>query len=134
MTRCQRVILTNFSNYGLLVLHQRIRIRLSILMWTSTRQLMPPDLVILGGSPLVMYSGNLPAGGVPPWMKATYDVWYRDPCVIVKNLLSNPDFKNEFDYSPVQEYDTEGNHRFHDFMTGNWAWHQAVCSSSIVQC
>jgi len=82
----------------------------------------------------VMYSGNLPAGGVPPWMKAMYNVWYHDPCVIVKNLLSNPDFKNEFNYSPVQEYDAEGNHCFHDFMTGNWAWHQAVCSSSIVQC
>jgi Plavaka transposase len=74
------------------------------------------------------YDGNLPAGEVPPWMKATYDIWYCDPRVMIKNLLSSPDFKNEFDYSPVQEYDADGNHRFHNFMTGNWAWHQAVCS------
>jgi hypothetical protein len=64
-------------------------------------------------------------------MQSEFDVWYRDPRTIVKNLLSNPDFDGEFDYSPVQEYDAEDNHRFHDFMTGNWAWKQAVCLSLL---
>src|SRR5258707_13727149 len=53
----------------------------------------------------VMYSGNLPAGGVLPWMKATYKSWDGDPCAIVKNCLSNRDFKNEFEYSRVQEHE-----------------------------
>jgi Plavaka transposase len=77
------------------------------------------------------YNNNLPDGEAPSWMQAEYDVWYRDPRTIIKNLLSNPDFDNEFDYSPVQEYDMEGNRRFHDFMTGDWAWKQAVRSSFI---
>jgi len=75
----------------------------------------------------VKYNGSMPNGEVPPWMESKYDVWYRDPCTVIKNLLANPDFDNEFDYSPVREYDGEGGHRFHNFMTGDWSWHQAVC-------
>ena len=74
----------------------------------------------------LQYNSNLPAGEVPPWMTSKFDVWFRDPHTIVKNLLANPDFDNEFDYSPVQEYDMEGNHRFQNFMSGNWGWKQAA--------
>jgi hypothetical protein len=73
------------------------------------------------------YNGDIPADETPPWMESEYDVWFRDPRTIVQNLLANPDFDGEFDYSPVQEYDMEDNHRFQDFMSGDWAWKQAVC-------
>jgi hypothetical protein len=72
------------------------------------------------------YNGDLPDGEVPSWMRAEHDVWFRDPRKLVENLLANPDFNNEFDYSPVQEYDAEGNHRFQNFMSGDWAWKHAV--------
>jgi hypothetical protein len=72
------------------------------------------------------YSGVLPDGEIPAWMTSEYDIWFRDPHTIVRNLLSNPEFDGEFDYAPYQEYDTSGNHRFQDFMSGNWAWKQAV--------
>jgi Plavaka transposase len=36
-------------------------------------------------------------------MDADYDVWYRDPHILVHNLLSNPDFKDEIDLPPFQE-------------------------------
>jgi hypothetical protein len=74
----------------------------------------------------LQYNGTKPAGAVPPWMQAEYDVWFRDPLTLVHNLLSNPDFKSGFDYAPYQEHTTNGVHRFHDFMSGNWAWNQAV--------
>jgi Plavaka transposase len=79
------------------------------------------------------YNGNVPEGEVPSWMKSEFDVWFRDPRTIIRNLLSNPDFDNEFDYSPVQEYDMEGNHRFQNFMSGDWAWKQAVSTCSLPQ-
>jgi hypothetical protein len=60
------------------------------------------------------------------WMTSEYDVWFRDPHSVFRNLLSNPDFNGEFDYAPYQEYDASGNHRFQDLMSGNWAWKQAV--------
>ena len=77
-------------------------------------------------SATLQYNGNLPEGEVPSWMKAEHEIWFRDPRKLVQNLLANPDFNNEFDYSPVQEYDMEGNHRFQHFMSGDWTWKQAV--------
>jgi hypothetical protein len=74
----------------------------------------------------LQYNGTQPTSNVPPWMQAEYDVWFRDPQTLVKLLLSNPDFKSGFDYAPFQEYTTDGVHRFRDFMSANWAWHQAV--------
>ena len=72
------------------------------------------------------YDGTLPETEVPAWMTSEYDVWFRDPHSVLCNVLSNPDFDGEFDYAPYQEYDVSGNHRFQDFMSGNWAWKQAV--------
>jgi Plavaka transposase len=74
----------------------------------------------------LQYNGTQPASNIPSWMQAEYDVWFRDPQILVQNLLSNPDFKSDFDYAPFQEYTTDGVHRFQDFMSGNWSWHQAV--------
>jgi hypothetical protein len=74
----------------------------------------------------LQYNGTRPAESVPSWMQAEYDVWFRDPRILVHNLLSNPDFKSDFDYAPFQEHTTDGVHRFQDFMSGNWAWKQAV--------
>jgi len=79
----------------------------------------------------VRYNGAKPEGEVPIWMETDFDVWFQDLHTIVKNLLSNPDFENEFDYAPFQEYDMEGSHRFQDFMSGNWAWKQAVWCTII---
>ncbi|KAG2117733.1 hypothetical protein DEU56DRAFT_874097 [Suillus clintonianus] len=64
------------------------------------------------------YNGALPEGDIPTWMTSEYDVWFRDPRILVHNILSNPDFEGEFDYAPLQEYDTSnGAHRFQDFMS-----------------
>ena len=74
----------------------------------------------------LQYNGTLPESNVPSWMRAEFDVWFRDPRDLVHNLLSNPDFKAEFDYAPFQEHTGDGRHRFQDFMSANWAWNQAV--------
>ena len=73
------------------------------------------------------YNGTRPTENVPSWMEVEYDVWFWDTRTLVHNLLSNPDFKSDFDYAPFQEHTTDGVHRFQDFMSGNWAWKQAVC-------
>jgi hypothetical protein len=74
----------------------------------------------------LQYNGTQPESNVPSWMRAEYDVWFREPCTLVHNLLSNPDFKSDFDYAPFQEHTSDGLHRFQDFMSANWAWNQAV--------
>ena len=74
------------------------------------------------------FNGTQPDGQAPPWMEATYEVWFRDPCKLVRDLIANPDFKDEFDYTPFQEHNSNGNRRYHDFMSANWSWRQAVCN------
>ncbi|KAH7923128.1 hypothetical protein BV22DRAFT_1016022 [Leucogyrophana mollusca] len=72
------------------------------------------------------YEGERPDGDVPPWMNDEYEVWYRDPHKVVRNLLANPDFKDEMDYIPFREYDAANDQRrWKDFMSGDWVWQQA---------
>lgn len=73
------------------------------------------------------YCDSLPEQGeIPDWMLDEHEVWFRDPRQLLRNLLANTDFDGEFDYAPFQEYDEKGKHRYQDFMSGNWAWRQAV--------
>ncbi|OCH83525.1 hypothetical protein OBBRIDRAFT_743000, partial [Obba rivulosa] len=74
------------------------------------------------------YNKPLPEGDIPPWMKSDYDIWFRDPQVVIRNMLANPDFKEEFDYAPHRQYIPRGEdlqRRRKDFMSGDWAWEQA---------
>lgn len=59
-------------------------------------------------------------------MLQEYEVWYRDPRMVIRNQLANPDFKDEIDYAPVQEFGIDGERRWKNFMSGNWAWSNAV--------
>lgn len=71
-----------------------------------------------------------PDKDLPPdaanWKKTKWDVWYRDLCKLIDNMLQNPDFRDEFDYIPHQEYNLDGNHCFHNVMSGDWCWREAV--------
>ncbi len=67
-----------------------------------------------------------PASDAPTWMTDQHEVWYRDVHTIVKHMLSNPDFNGKIDYGPIREFSAQGNRRFRNFMSGDWAWKQAV--------
>ncbi|KAG1837010.1 hypothetical protein F4604DRAFT_1885875 [Suillus subluteus] len=72
------------------------------------------------------YSDEKPDGSYPPWMDGSYDVWYRDPQEVVRNMLANPAYSDEMDYRPYREYSTDGDeHQFRDLMSADWAWEQA---------
>ncbi|KAF8632086.1 hypothetical protein AX17_004928 [Amanita inopinata Kibby_2008] len=75
----------------------------------------------------LQYAGELPQTNVPPWMTTRYEVWYRDPCLLVKNILSNPDFRDGIDYAPYRVNDCHGDRIYHNFMSGDWAWNKAEC-------
>jgi hypothetical protein len=61
-------------------------------------------------------------------MLAEYEVWHRDPRTVLHQQLANPDFKGEIHYAPFQETDANGERRWQDLMSANWAWKQAVSS------
>lgn len=62
----------------------------------------------------------------PSWQSAEYQVWYRDPEIVLKNLLDNPDFNDQFDYVPYVETGKDGKRHWNNFMSGNFAWRHAV--------
>lgn len=74
------------------------------------------------------YEGEQPELNTPPWMKTEYQVWYRDPRLVIKNIFSNPDFKDGIDYAPYISTNADNNRIYHNFMSGEWAWERAVCS------
>ncbi|KAK7677769.1 hypothetical protein QCA50_019321 [Cerrena zonata] len=87
------------------------------------------DATTLGDAPwlsfAVNYNGTVPPQNPPPWMTADYEVFYRDPHVIIQNLFANPDFDGEMDYVPYREFNIGGDRRYKDFMSANWAWRHA---------
>jgi hypothetical protein len=79
------------------------------------------------------FNSELSDGGSdPPWMTAAYDVWFRDPHVVVKNMIGNPDYKRQFDTAPVRHFSNTGRRKYQNFMSGDWAWTEAVCPSLIL--
>jgi len=75
-------------------------------------------------------SDEVPEGTIPQWMTSEYDVWFRDPHTIVKNMIDNPEYNHHADVAPVQIFDSNGIRVYQNFMSGDWAWEEAV--SSIV--
>ncbi|KAE9396973.1 hypothetical protein BT96DRAFT_958047 [Gymnopus androsaceus JB14] len=59
--------------------------------------------------------------GSAPWK-----IWYRDPDTVIANILSNPEFSQDFDTAPYIHMDKAGKRRWSDFMSGNFAWRHAT--------
>jgi hypothetical protein len=77
------------------------------------------------------FNGLRPETDVPPWMEQTYEVYFRDPHQLLSNMLADPTFAKDFDYTPMWEFDHHGSRRYQHFMSGDWVWIQVVCYSFI---
>jgi|ERR1700722_13654109 len=75
--------------------------------------------------------GDQSARDAHPWMNQEYEVWYRDPREVIRDMLVRTDFNGEMDAAPFREYDTDGKRQYCNFMSGDWAWKQAVYPSCI---
>ncbi|KAG1763021.1 hypothetical protein EDD22DRAFT_979524 [Suillus occidentalis] len=71
------------------------------------------------------YSGIKPQDNVLLWMTAPYNVWYRDPLELVHNMLANPKFNGEIEFSPYRDYTTDNKWYWKNLLSGDWAWNQA---------
>lgn len=88
------------------------------------------DNIALGEAPwnsfTVRYSGVMPDGPPPPWMVCDYEVHFQSPLTVLRNQISNPDFSSDVDYAPQRIFGPDGKRIFKDFMSGDWAWNEAV--------
>ncbi|EIW73736.1 hypothetical protein CONPUDRAFT_25438, partial [Coniophora puteana RWD-64-598 SS2] len=73
----------------------------------------------------ITYQGPRPSNHVPPWMKAEYDVWFRDPREILKQMLARPDLQEHIDLTPYRDYDDSDMRHYENLLSGDWAWDQA---------
>ncbi|KAH7918242.1 hypothetical protein BV22DRAFT_1134733 [Leucogyrophana mollusca] len=87
------------------------------------------DSTPLGGIPWQMvtvhYNGERPDQDIPPWMDAGYEVSFRDPREVVRNMLANPSFNGQMDYAPYWDFDENDEQEWQDLMLGEWAWKHA---------
>ncbi|KAG1766034.1 hypothetical protein EV702DRAFT_1182386 [Suillus placidus] len=74
----------------------------------------------------VKYTGAIPDEGALPWMEDSHDVWFRDPCDVVRNMLANSEFAMEINLQPYRKFATENDeHQWKDLMSGDWSWAHA---------
>lgn len=89
------------------------------------------DSIELGDAPWhsfsVSFNGEIEEGDTTPWKHATYDVWYRDPEVVLKNQVKNTDYRNEMDFAAKEVRDKDGKRQYGDFMSGDFSWRHSVC-------
>ena len=88
------------------------------------------DFTPLGDISLQSFSVTYDGGALdsaPQWMSTEFEVWFCDPHLIVKNMVDNPDYKGGFDTTPIRAFDNKDHRQYQNFMSGNWAWDEAVC-------
>jgi Plavaka transposase len=62
----------------------------------------------------------------PKWMSDIHEVFYRDPRLVVHEMLANLEFKNGMDFVPYCAFDKDGVRMYQHLMSRDWAWEQAV--------
>jgi hypothetical protein len=75
------------------------------------------------------YKGPQPTGTVPRWMQESYKLNIRDVLSIFEEQLASKEFDGQFEHMPYEQYDKKGSHIYSKFMSGNWAFWEAVCIS-----
>ena len=106
---------------------------ISILLQVSGQPLWPPTMTPPFKNAKDMYDtiNTTPLGNVL-WQSFTMKdlnpkPWFHDhPCLLVHEMIGNPDFKHEFEYMPYHEFSADGQHPFENFMSGDWAWKQVA--------
>ena len=87
------------------------------------------NAIPIGGVPWqsisLSYDGPIPENS-SSWTNTEHMLWFRDPRLLFKNMLENPDFQNSFDYAPFWQYNTDDQCCYQNFMLGDWVWKQAV--------
>ncbi len=94
------------------------------------------DVISVGEVPwqsfTISYSGPKPSQNVPQWMEDEYTVWYRCPRLLLLNQIGNTSFASEMDWAPKRVYRRGLKREYKDFMSGDWAWEEAVRAGWIV--
>lgn len=62
----------------------------------------------------------------PSWQMGEWEVFYRNPDLVLRQMLENPDFNGQIDYAAYVGLDKAGKRYWSDFMSGNFAYRRSV--------
>ena len=105
-------------------------------MWRSAMELYDSiEKIQHGSAPWKTYSfrylGPLPP--LPPqWMTCTYELCTCDTRQVLQHQFANPDFKDKINYTPYKQFNKSRKRVWSNFMSGDWAWRQAVSCNQLV--
>ena len=99
-------------------------------MWKSAAELYKTiDTIQHGNAPWKTYSFHY-KGPLPPtpplWMMRTYELCTRNTHQVLQQQFTNPNFKDKINYTPYMQFNQAGKRVWSNFMSGDWAWKQAV--------
>jgi len=102
--------------------------------WKTAKEMYAAvDSIQTGALPFKTYNCHYtgPKPSTPPrWMEQTYELNTRDVLAVAREQLATPAFKEQFNYSPYQEFNNKGERVWSNLMSGHWAFKQAVRSTS----
>lgn len=78
------------------------------------------------------YNGPMPPTP-PKWMTETYELFARDPRLVLQQQLATPEFSNQFNPVPYRRFNRNGDRVFSNLMSGDWAWNQAVMCFLLIR-
>lgn len=98
--------------------------------WLSAKKMYETiDQIQAGPAPFrsyhFQYHGPMPPSP-PKWMTQTYELYARDPCLVLQQQLATPEFADQFTPVPYRRFKAGGDRIFSNLMSGDWAWDQAV--------
>ena len=94
------------------------------------------DVIKLGNTSwentTLKYEGPVPEMTRPAeWKTTVYDVWYRNPHEVIKNIFARTDLNSHIDYTAYQEFSDE-KRQYGNVMSGDWSWRQSVRSLYLI--
>jgi hypothetical protein len=63
----------------------------------------------------------------PQWMEKTYELNVRDVLAVLEQQVGSTEFDGQFEYTPYEEYDPQGDRVYSHLMSAYWANREAVC-------
>ncbi|KAF8259080.1 hypothetical protein EI94DRAFT_1774021 [Lactarius quietus] len=93
------------------------------------------DAIQMGSLPFHKYHFHYtrPKPSMPPhWMEQAYELNACNVLDVIQDQLATIAFKDQFDSTPYQEFNSNGDRIWSNLMSGHWAFKQAVCDKTTV--
>jgi len=67
-------------------------------------------------------------------MEETYKLNMHGALLLLEQQITTSEFDGQAEYVPYQEFDANGDRIYSNLMSGDWAFHEAVCFHVLSHC